>query len=75
MKLTSGSTGAPKATLTTEDQLVVDATQIAAGMGIQPTDTQVAVIPLSHAYGFSVLLMPLLLRRHRCLLLGPQKER
>ena len=62
MKLTSGSTGAPKVTLTSERQLVADTTQIVAGMGIQPRDTQVAAIPLSHAYGLSVLLMPLLLQ-------------
>jgi long-chain acyl-CoA synthetase len=62
MKLTSGSTGAPKATLTTEAQLVADATHIIAGMRIGPDDTQVAVIPLSHSYGLSVLVLPLLLQ-------------
>ncbi len=62
MKLTSGTTGSAKATLTSEGQLVVDTTQIIAGMGIAPHDTQMAMIPLSHAYGLSVLLMPLLLQ-------------
>ena len=62
LKLTSGSTGAPKAALTSEAQLVGDGTQIAAAMGIRPADTQIAVIPLSHSYGLGVLLMPLLLQ-------------
>ena len=62
LKLTSGSTGAPKAALQSEAQLIADGTQIAAAMGIQPGDTQMAAIPLSHAYGLGVLLMPLLLQ-------------
>ena len=62
LKLTSGSTGLPKAAIATDAQLVGDGTQIAAAMGIQPSDTQVAVVPLSHSYGLGVLLMPLLLQ-------------
>ena len=62
LKLTSGSTGVPKAIRTTESQLLVDSQQIVAGMGIGPDDTQVAVIPLSHAYGMSVVLVPLLVQ-------------
>ena len=45
LKLTSGSTGLPKAALTTEAQLIADGTQIAAAMGIRPSDTQIAVDP------------------------------
>ena len=62
LKLTSGSTGEPKAARTTESQLVADSRHIIAGMGIAPDDTQIGVIPLSHAYGFSVVLMPMLLQ-------------
>jgi long-chain acyl-CoA synthetase len=62
LKLTSGSTGVPKAAITTEAQLIADATQIIAGMRIGPGDTQMAAIPLSHSYGMSVVLMPLLLQ-------------
>jgi acyl-CoA synthetase (AMP-forming)/AMP-acid ligase II len=62
LKLTSGSTGLPKAALTTDAQLVGDGTHIAAAMDILPSDTQLAVIPLSHSYGLGVLLMPLLLQ-------------
>ena len=31
-------------------------------MGIRPSDTQIAIIPLSHSYGLGVVLMPLLLQ-------------
>jgi long-chain acyl-CoA synthetase len=62
LKLTSGSTGLPKAALANDAQMIADGTQIAAAMGIQPSDTQMAVIPLSHSYGLGVLLMPLLLQ-------------
>lgn len=62
LKLTSGSTGFPKAILTAEPQLIADGERIIGTMGIYPTDTQVAVIPLSHSYGFGNLLMPLLLQ-------------
>src|SRR6185295_16756956 len=57
-----GSTGLPKAATANDAQLVGDGTQIAAAMGIQPSDTQVAVVLLSHSYGLGVLLMPLLLQ-------------
>ena len=62
LKLTSGSTGVPKAALANDRQLIADGIQIAAAMGIQPSDTQIAVIPLSHSYGLGVVLMPLLLQ-------------
>jgi acyl-CoA synthetase (AMP-forming)/AMP-acid ligase II len=62
LKLTSGSTGTPKATLTTEAQLIADATHIIAAMGIRPSDTQIAAIPVSHSYGLGNLMVPLLLQ-------------
>jgi long-chain acyl-CoA synthetase len=62
LKLTSGSTGEAKAVLTTETQLFADTDHIIRAMGIMPGDTQIAVIPLSHAYGFGNLVMPLLLQ-------------
>lgn len=60
MKTTSGSTGGPRTTITTEAQLLADAGNIVTGMRIGPDDVQLAVIPLSHSYGFSSLVMPLL---------------
>ena len=62
LKLTSGSTGLPKAVLTTEVQLLADTAQIVSAMGITAADVQLAAIPLSHAYGFGNLVMPLLLQ-------------
>ena len=62
MKVTSGSTGVPRTTCTTEQQLVADCDHITAGMRIGPDDTQIGVIPLSHSYGFSSLVMPLLMQ-------------
>jgi acyl-CoA synthetase (AMP-forming)/AMP-acid ligase II len=62
LKLTSGSTGLPKATLTAESHLVNDATHIIEGMGIEATDTLIAAIPLSHAYGLGHLVLPPLLQ-------------
>jgi long-chain acyl-CoA synthetase len=62
LKLTSGSTGVPKAVLTTEAQLVADAMHIIGAMGIGPDDTQIASIPISHSYGLGNLMLPLLLQ-------------
>ncbi len=62
LRLTSGSTGLPKAVLTTEVQLLADTENIVSAMGITTADVQVAAIPLSHAYGFGNLVMPLLLQ-------------
>jgi acyl-CoA synthetase (AMP-forming)/AMP-acid ligase II len=62
LKLTSGSTGLPKAVLTTEVQLLADTEQIMSAMGITAADIQLVAIPLSHAYGFGNLVMPLLLQ-------------
>jgi long-chain acyl-CoA synthetase len=62
MKLTSGSTGLPKATRTTETHLLEDSARIVEGMDIRPTDTQLGVIPLSHAYGLGNLVMPVLMQ-------------
>ena len=62
LKLTSGTTGFPKAILTNESHLVADAERIMGTMGITDRDTQLAVLPLSHSYGLGNLIMPLLLR-------------
>jgi len=62
LKLTSGSTGLPKAVIATEAQLVADTEQIVSAMGITAADVQLAVVPLSHTYGFGTLVMPLLLQ-------------
>ncbi len=62
IKLTSGSTGAPKGIVTTEANLVADCENICATMEIRPTDLSLGAIPFSHSYGFSNLVTPLLLQ-------------
>jgi acyl-CoA synthetase (AMP-forming)/AMP-acid ligase II len=59
LKLTSGSTGLPKATLAAEYHLIADGERIIEAMGIAPIDIQMAAIPLSHAYALGVIVMPL----------------
>ncbi|MEO7274823.1 MAG: fatty acid--CoA ligase family protein [Vicinamibacterales bacterium] len=62
LKITSGSTGLPKATFTTEAELVLDTEHIVEAMGIRPEHTQIAAVPLSHAYGLGNVLMPVLMQ-------------
>ncbi len=62
LKLTSGTTAAPRAIRFRSEQLVADCNQICDTMGIGPDDLNFGVIPLSHSYGFSNLVTPLLVR-------------
>jgi len=62
LKLTSGSTGVPKATLTTEDQIAADGRALIEAMGIRPDDWQVGAIPVSHSYALGNIVGPLLLQ-------------
>src|SRR6476469_5215474 len=62
LKLTSGTTAAPRAIRFRSGQLVADCIQICDTMGIGGEDVNFAVIPLSHSYGFSNLVTPLLVR-------------
>lgn len=62
LKLTSGTTAAPRAIRFGSAQLLADCTQICDTMGIGGDDLNLAVIPLSHSYGFSNLITPLLAR-------------
>jgi len=62
VKLTSGSTGKPKGIVTTEANLVADCRNICASMTITPDDVNLGAIPFSHSYGFSNLVMPLLVQ-------------
>lgn len=62
VKLTSGSTGKPKGIVMSEENLEADATQIGATMDIRPDDINFGAIPMSHSYGFSNLVMPLLIQ-------------
>lgn len=62
LKLTSGTTAAPRAIRFRSDQLLADCAQICETMGITGRDLNFGVIPLSHSYGFSNLVTPLLAR-------------
>jgi long-chain acyl-CoA synthetase len=60
IKLTSGSTGKPKGIVTTEENLLADCENICRSMGIGADDINFGAIPLSHSYGFSNLVTPLI---------------
>ena len=60
LKLTSGTTAAPRAIRFGSQQLLADCNQICDTMGISDADLNFGVIPISHSYGFSNLLTPLI---------------
>ncbi|HTJ77800.1 MAG TPA: class I adenylate-forming enzyme family protein [Rariglobus sp.] len=60
IKLTSGSTGQPRALAFTHAQMLADGRQVCASMGITPDDLNFAVIPFGHSYGLGNLVVPLL---------------
>jgi len=60
IKLTSGSTGKPKGIVTSEANLLADCRNICSSMDIRPDDVNFGAIPISHSYGFSNLVTPLL---------------
>lgn len=60
IKLTSGTTGRPRAIVFTAEQLLADGRQVMSTMGIQPRDLNYALIPLGHSYGLGNLTVPLL---------------
>ena len=62
LKLTSGTTAAPRAIRFRSEQLVADCVQICETMGIGERDLNFGVIPVSHSYGLSNLITPLLVR-------------
>jgi acyl-CoA synthetase (AMP-forming)/AMP-acid ligase II len=62
LKLTSGTTAAPRAIRFRGEQLLADCDQICDTMKISDVDLNFGVIPISHSYGFSNLLTPLIAR-------------
>src|SRR5881392_3505147 len=62
LKLTSGTTAAPRAIRFGSEQLLADCEQICETMGVSDVDLNFGVIPISHSYGFSNLLTPLIAR-------------
>ena len=61
LKLTSATTGPARAVVFTAEQLAADAENIVATMGLRPDWPNLGVISLAHSYGFSNLVLPLLL--------------
>ncbi len=62
LKLTSGTTAGPRAIRFGSEHLLADCDQICDTMGISDVDLNFGVIPISHSYGFSNLLTPLIAR-------------
>ena len=62
LKLTSGTSGAPRVIRFRASQLIADCDAVCDTMGIGADDVNFGVIPWSHSYGFSSLVTPLLCR-------------
>ncbi len=62
IKLTSGTSGAPRAILFSAAQLAADCDHVCETMGILREDVNYGVVAFSHSYGFSNLVTPLLCR-------------
>jgi long-chain acyl-CoA synthetase len=60
LKITSGTTAAPRTVRFRESHLLADCRNICETMGVHPEDVNFGVIPFSHSYGFSNLITPLL---------------
>jgi long-chain acyl-CoA synthetase len=61
LKTSSGSTGTPQMIAFTAAQLAADARNIVATMGLRADWPNLGIVSLAHSYGFSNLILPLLL--------------
>ena len=61
LKITSASSGPPKSIAFTGPQLAADAANIVSTMRLSPASPNIGCISLAHSYGFSNLVLPLLL--------------
>jgi long-chain acyl-CoA synthetase len=61
VKHTPGATGIPRGIHFTADQLLSEVTRLVPAMEMTPGRPNLAVISLAHSYGFSNLVLPLLL--------------
>ncbi len=62
VKLTSGSTGTPRALVFTHAQMIADGRQICTSMDIRADDLNLGIIPFGHSYGLGNLIIPLLVQ-------------
>lgn len=58
IKLTSGTTGRPKAMPFTEAEMMADGAQIMRSMSISADDRNFAILPLGHSYALGNLVLP-----------------
>ncbi len=61
LKITSATTGLSRTIAFTAEQLAADAENIMVTMGLRPDWPNLGVISMAHSYGFSNLVLPLLL--------------
>ncbi len=66
IKLTSGTTGVPRALAFTHAQMLADGEQVCRSMGISATDLNLAIVPFGHSYGLGNLVIPLLQQGTAC---------
>jgi len=69
VRTTSGSTGPPRAVALGASQILSDALNILSSLRVPGEMRGLAAVPLSHAFGFSTLLSPLLFHGQPLLLL------
>ncbi|PYQ60112.1 MAG: hypothetical protein DMF53_17645, partial [Acidobacteria bacterium] len=62
VKLTSGSTGAPRGIAAPAEALLADDDALTRTMGLSAADRLLTTIPLSHSYGLASLALPALVR-------------
>lgn len=61
VKYTPGATGVPRGIFLTADQVMADADRLVSTMDLKPEIPNLAVISLAHSYGFSNVVLPMLL--------------
>ena len=70
LKMTSATTGKSRLVAFTAGQLMADADNIVQTMGLRPDWPNLGVISLAHSYGFSNLVLPLILHAVPLILVG-----
>ena len=70
LKFTSATTGVPRLVAFRPGQLAADAANIVRTMGLRPDWPNLGAISLAHSYGFSNLVLPLLLHGIPLILVG-----
>ena len=61
MKHTPGASGIPRGIFLNDSQVVADGDRICSAMALSPKNPNLAVISMAHSYGFSNIVLPLIL--------------